>query len=121
MKIKGVDILMVNIEDIKKDIVQRSVESLGNIINDIILFGSYARGDFDQESDVDVMILLDCSQQDLPKYRNQLTLISSDISLDDNITVSFVVRDKDTFYNKMSILPFYQNVQKDGVILYERE
>ena len=38
----------------------------------VILYGSYARGDFEQNSDVDIMILLDVSESDLKSYSQKL-------------------------------------------------
>lgn len=111
---------MADINGVKKDVVKKGIEILGDKIFKIILFGSYARGDFEQDSDVDIMVLIDCSRGDLPKYRKLLSVVSSDTSLENNVTVSLMVNDKDTFYDKMDILPFFQNIQKDGVVLYEQ-
>jgi len=111
---------MANIDIVKRDVVKKGVEELGDIVFKIILFGSYARGDFEDDSDVDIMVLLNCARKDLPIYRKRLSIVSSDISLDNDVTVSMMVNDKDTFYGKMDILPFYQNVQRDGVVLYEQ-
>ncbi|MBR1598931.1 MAG: nucleotidyltransferase domain-containing protein [Lachnospiraceae bacterium] len=85
-----------------------------------MFFGSYARGDFEEDSDVDIILLLNCQRADLPKYRKMLSEVSSDASLDNDVTVSLIVNDKETFYGKMDILPFYQNVQKEGVVLYDQ-
>lgn len=38
----------------------------------VILYGSYARRDFEQNSDVDIMILLDISESDLKSYSQKL-------------------------------------------------
>ena len=111
---------MADIDGLKRDVVKKGIEELGDIVFKIILFGSYARGDFQADSDVDIMVLLNCARKDLPIYRRRLSGVSSDISLDNNVTVSMIVNDKDTFYEKMEILPFYQNVLKDGVVLYEQ-
>lgn len=111
---------MANIDGVKRDVVKRGTEVLGNLVFKIILFGSYARGDFEEDSDVDIMVLLDCPRDDLPKYRKMLSGVSSDVSLDNDVTVSLMLNDKNTFYGMMDILPFYQNVQRDGVVLYEQ-
>ena len=37
----------------------------GSHLRQIILYGSYARGDYNSDSDVDVMILLDLSDMDI--------------------------------------------------------
>ena len=38
--------------------------AFGEKLSEVILFGSYARGDFDSESDVDIMILMHISRND---------------------------------------------------------
>lgn len=43
----------------------------------VMLYGSYARGDFDEESDVDIMILLDCNESDIRRYRKQTGRMAS--------------------------------------------
>jgi len=111
---------MADIDGVKKYVVDKGVELLGDVLQKIILFGSYARGDFEEDSDVDIMLLLNCQRADLPKYRKMLSEVSSDASLDNDVTVSLIVKDKETFYGKMDILPFYQNVQKEGVVLYDQ-
>ena len=109
---------MANIDIVKRDVVKKGVEELGDIVFKIILFGSYARGDFNSESDVDIMILLNCSEEDVVKYRNGVCHIASRLSLDNDIEVSLLLKSKDCFYSRMDILKFYQNVQNEGVVLY---
>ena len=42
-----------------KDLSEKAKEVYGDKLMEVILYGSCARGEFDNESDVDVMILLD--------------------------------------------------------------
>lgn len=112
--------IMIDLDGVKRDVVNKGIAALGDVVFKIILFGSYARGDFEEDSDVDIMVLLNCARNELPRYRKKLSVVSSDASLDNNVTVSLMVNDKNTFYNMMDIQPFYQNVQKDGVVLYEQ-
>ena len=107
-----------DIDGVKRDIVNKALEILGDDLFKIILFGSYARGDYEEDSDVDIMMLLNCSRNDLPKFRQMISGMAGSISLNNNVTVSLLLNDKNTFYDKMEILPFYQNVKKDGVVLY---
>ena len=45
----------------------------GNHLKAVILYGSYARGDFRADSDVDIMILVDLTDMELKGYRHQLS------------------------------------------------
>lgn len=99
-------------------IVQRTIEAFGNDVNRIILYGSCARGDFTPESDIDMMIILDCNRDYLSAYRDRVSQISSDISLDDDVEVSIVLEDVFTFEKWLNTVAFYQNVKNEGVVLY---
>ena len=43
---------------ILQELVNRTQPVFGNKLIKIVLFGSYARGDFDAESDIDVMVMV---------------------------------------------------------------
>ncbi len=38
----------------------------------VILYGSYARGDYTAESDIDIIILVDLSDEEMDKYSDAL-------------------------------------------------
>ena len=41
----------------------------GSKLLSLVLYGSYARGDYDSESDIDVMALVDMEREELNRYR----------------------------------------------------
>ena len=106
------------LQTVTRSVVKSSVELLEDKIYKIILYGSYARGDFDSESDIDIMILLDCTPEEVKKYRKQVNKLASRIGLENDIEVSLLLRDRASFEEGLTFLPFYQNVQKEGVALY---
>lgn len=48
------------LQTILKKVTSASVQLYGKRLNKIILYGSYARGDYTDESDIDIMIVLNC-------------------------------------------------------------
>ena len=94
---------------------------LGNRVKKIILYGSYARGDFNKNSDIDIMILTDLSDDEIVEYRKKITEYAYDIEYDNNfnIDLSPLVKNIDKFNYWLEVLPFYMNVEKEGVILSE--
>lgn len=106
------------LQKVTQSVVQASVELMSDKIRKIILYGSYARGDFDLESDIDIMIILNCSQEEVREYRKEVSKIASRISLANDIEVSLLLIDTQSYEERLNILPFYQNVQREGVALY---
>lgn len=106
------------LQTVTQSVIQATLELLADKIYKIILYGSYARGDFDLESDVDIMIILDCSREEIRAYRKEVSRIASRISLANDIEVSLLLIDRQSFEERLDILPFYQNVLKEGIALY---
>lgn len=84
-------------------------------IRDAYLYGSYARGDYDNESDVDILLTVDLEPTEISRYRNQIAAISSDLSLAHDVTVSITVKSFDCFRRYSTVLPFYKNVLAEGI------
>lgn len=57
---------------VMQDLIEQYIEAVkkiyGSHVRQIILYGSYARGDFRSDLDVDIMILLDLSDLELKAY-----------------------------------------------------
>jgi len=87
----------------------------GKKLEAVILFGSYARGDFDDESDVDIMIVADVDANNLTPYRLQLSRFGTELDLTYGVFHSFTLQDKITFERWKNTLPFYRNVVKEGI------
>ena len=91
---------------------------IGNRLKKVILYGSYARGDYDKNSDIDLMILTDFDENELVEYRAKIRNIACDLELENDIIISPVVRNIEKYNNRINIIPFYMNVQKEGVIIH---
>jgi len=105
------------LQQITQDVSRRVQAVLGSRLHSVILFGSYARGDYDDESDIDIMVLADVGE-DVRNFARKLNIVSSDVSLEYGITICVMLNDKLLFDQRLPILPFYQNVMNDGVQLY---
>jgi len=80
--------------------------------------GSYARGDFGPDSDVDIMILLDMSDMELKRYSRQLSYMTYDFNMDHGIDIKSMAKNENHFKKWVENYPFYANIQKEGVVLY---
>ena len=98
------------------EITQSSLFTIfGKDLEQVLLFGSYARGDQDAESDIDVMALVDMPQADLVRYRRSVNYLSSEIDLQYDVFLSITLQSSETFHRYKQTLPFFQNVCREGV------
>ena len=90
---------------------------VGNPLIDVILFGSYARGDYDEESDIDIALIVDLSREELKQFDNDINHMSSEIGLDNDVQISVISIPAREFEYWKNDLPFYRNVDAEGVRL----
>lgn len=90
----------------------------GSHLRQVILYGSYARGDFRQDSDIDIMILLDLSDVELKAYGQQLSYMTYDFNLDNDLDIKPIAKNEEHFKRWIANYPFYANIHKEGVVLY---
>ena len=92
----------------------KSKEVFGEKLDSVILYGSYARGDYDSESDIDVMIIADINADEIRYYEKLLFDYSFEMDLKYEIVLSILIKDKKTF-EQWKELPFYKNVIREGI------
>lgn len=106
-------------EKIIQEFIDRVNKLLGKRVKKIILYGSYARGDYNENSDIDIMILTDLTNEEIIEYRELVSNIAFDIEFDTNfeVMISPLVKNIEKFEYWLKALPFYMNVQREGVVL----
>lgn len=82
----------------------------------IILYGSYARGDYREDSDIDILILLDKEKVSL-KDEKRIKYPLYDLEFDTSQIISPLIFSKLDWENRHKITPLYENIQKEGIIL----
>lgn len=94
---------------------QSAQDLYGEQLHDIILYGSVARGDATQRSDVDVLVVLSKESQpeELTKRPNPLTDLAFDVGLEYDVKISIYIRTKESFESQQNH-PFLRNVVREG-------
>ena len=81
----------------------------------VTLFGSKARGDADDDSDIDLLVLVDVEGDEL---RDELWRIASRVSLDRSVIISPRVFGRARWAETRRLrMPLYRAIQADGVPL----
>ncbi|MBR2215873.1 MAG: nucleotidyltransferase domain-containing protein [Selenomonadaceae bacterium] len=91
----------------------------GSHLKNVILFGSYARGDYNDDSDIDVMILLDLDDDSMKLYRKELCANTNDFNMDNDVFVQIITVNINTFTKWKMVHPLYVNVVREGVSIYD--
>ncbi len=81
-------------------------------LKEIILFGSYARGDFMDNSDIDIILLLE-GVKDISTEREKYLPITGRLSLKYDTVISVIPFDFQVFHQKRT--PLILNVNKEGI------
>ncbi len=111
--------LPAQINNVIQQFISGVKDILGERVKKIILYGSYARGDYTNSSDIDIMILTDLNDDEILEYRDKIWDYAYDIEWDNNFdfTLSPLIKNIDKFNYWLETLPFYKSVQKEGVVL----
>ena len=104
-------------------LLERYIEELrkiyGNHLKQIILYGSYARGDYRDDSDIDLMVLVDLPEEETDRYSDELSEVGFEYNVSYGIWIMPVVKNKNHFQYWCDAYPFYNNVMKEGISLYK--
>ena len=90
-------------------------EKLGDEILSIRLFGSKARGDSNEESDIDIFILV---KEKTPDIRDRLAGVATDYDIEYGLPLSTVLYDLFEYQrNKELGSFFFESVEREGIAL----
>ena len=107
----------VHILDIMEDFAKNARKILGNSLDSVIVYGSYARGDYSEFSDIDVMLLVSLGDEDIKKISDQISDLAFDFMMKYGVDISPVITNTDHFNYWVDNLPYYRNVRDEGVRL----
>ena len=104
-------------ESVWSECVKGILDIMDNRLVSMILYGSVARGTNTEESDVDIALImhgkLDFDTED------KLSDFIVDMNLKYDKVFSVIDIDIAHFRKWINVLPFYQNVQREGVVLWK--
>ena len=96
------------VEDIKKQIIERYKPEK------IIIFGSYARGNFDKDSNVDFLIIKkDTPERGIDRIREVSKLIKRNIAVDFLVYSPYEIEERIKLGD-----PFIKGILKEGKVIY---
>ena len=109
--------MTTNITEIMQQFADRVRGLLGNTLDSVIVYGSYARGDYSELSDIDVMILVTLTEEKIKKISDEISDMAFEYLMKFGVDISPVVTNIDHFNYWVDNLPYYRNVRDEGVRL----
>lgn len=87
----------------------------GESLVKVILFGSYARGDYNKNSDIDIMVLVNVRPEEISNYADKVYDFTYDFEQAHNIEINPCIQNIDTYNYWKGVYPFFINIEKEGV------
>ena len=88
------------------DTVLTALQELGRSVDEAVYVG---------DSDVDIMILVDMSDLELKAYAQQLSYMTYDFNMDNDLDIKPIAKSEAHFNKWIVNYPFYSNIHKEGV------
>ncbi len=89
----------------------------GHYMDRVVLYGSYARGEQTPDSDVDIAVLL--KKGTTEDSNDKMVDIVVEYELDLAVTLSVIPIELSQYLEWKKDLPFYKNIDKEGIILWK--
>ena len=119
MSDEGSDCMPVNVSSIIYNFSREVKRLLGEKLTKVIVYGSYARGDYRDNSDVDIMILVKMTDEEIRTVKNDIYDLAFEVEMNTGIEISPVIKNEEQYEYWVDTLPFYRNVRDEGVVVSE--
>lgn len=86
----------------------------GDDIVEIVLYGSYARGDYAEDSDIDIAAVVHGSREELQEKLKAVWDVSAELGVENDVIVSPTVIPYEEFMKYKQTLPYYRNIAEEG-------
>lgn len=101
------------------DIFIEKLKSIyGDSLKSVVLFGSYARGEEREESDIDLLLLLDMTKEEINRCDDALCDLIFDYEVTEHLEISPITMSIADYSKWKGVHEFLRNVREDGVSLY---
>jgi predicted nucleotidyltransferase len=99
------------IQALKKELINRFGAEV-----ELRIFGSVARGDYREYSDIDLLVVLPVKVDNT--VEEQVFDMAYDIELEYGLVIGTIVYSRDFWYSdRAAVMPLYKNIQREGLFV----
>ena len=106
------------IRSVKDDVVYKVRNLMKDDLVEIILYGSCARGDYTDDSDIDIALITKCDRLEVKKYSSELAGIATELAMKYFAVVNFVCLPFGEYVTKNKWYDYFRNIREEGEVLY---
>lgn len=110
--------MMIYDDPVLQSLVEELKEYFGNDLDRIVLFGSYARGEERNDSDIDLFVVV--SKYEKRDTREKLNELIFEYLLSSQKLFSIIIKDKKFVEKWEDTMDLFSEIKKDGKLLYAK-
>ena len=107
----------MNERNMYDELVTGLLSLLHDQMDRIVLYGSTARGTAEPDSDIDIALFI--TKKLTEEQENRLSDLVVDLDLKYDKVFSVIDIDHSTYLKWRDVTPFYQNVDREGIVLWK--
>ena len=81
----------------------------------VILFGSYVRGDYNEDSDLDIMVSVRVLPEQISEYADKVYDFTYDFEQEHDMEINPCIQNIDTYNYWKKVYPFFMDIQKEEI------
>ncbi|MBO5352789.1 MAG: nucleotidyltransferase domain-containing protein [Lachnospiraceae bacterium] len=106
------------INEVKEECTCLVCDLMQDDLVEMVLYGSCARGDYTEDSDIDIALLTKSDRLEVKKYDEKLAEIATELAMKHFTIVNFVCLPYEEFEEKKTWYPYFINIAAEGEVLY---
>lgn len=88
---------------------------LGSDFHRACVYGSYARGEYGEDSDIDIAIFTDRKPSDFYLLIDLISKITFEYNVKYDIILSPVFQNEQVYKRMLKVVPYFQSIQREGI------
>lgn len=104
-----------------KQIISRYIRDVKHVLGsdfvNALVYGSYARGEYGEDSDIDIAIFTNVQPEKFYILIDKISEITFEYNVEYDIMLSPVFQNISQYNRMMNALPYYQSIRREGILV----
>ena len=105
------------LDSIINEYISEIKKILGADLKRAVIYGSYARGEYEEESDIDIALFTLKEPEEFYLLINKISELTFEYNVKYDIILSPVFQNIIDYNRMLRVVPYYQSIQKEGILI----